>query len=36
MNQKVGFTLKVIDDNNLDRLFPDIPGMSLKYTRCAL
>ena len=36
MNQKAGFTLKVIDDNNLSRLFPEIPGMTLKYTRCAL
>jgi hypothetical protein len=36
MNQNVRFNLKVIDDNNLDRLFPDIPGMTLKYTRCAL
>jgi len=36
MNQSVRFNLKVIDDNNLDRLFPDIPGMTLKYTRCAL
>jgi hypothetical protein len=36
MNQNVRFNLKVIDDNNLNRLFPDIPGMSLKYTRCAL
>jgi hypothetical protein len=35
MNQNVRFNLKVIDDNNLDRLFPDIPGMTLKYTRCA-
>jgi hypothetical protein len=35
MNQSVRFNLKVIDDNNLDRLFPDIPGMTLKYTRCA-
>jgi hypothetical protein len=34
MNQNVRFNLKVIDDNNLDRLFPDIPGMTLKYTRC--
>jgi hypothetical protein len=35
MTQNVHFNLKVIDDNNLNRLFPDIPGMSLKYTRCA-
>ena len=36
MNQKVGFSLKVIDDNNISRLFPEVPGMTLKYTRCAL
>ena len=36
MNQKVGFSLKVIDDNNLDRRFPTIEGMEIKYTRCAL
>lgn len=34
MNQNVHFSLKVIDDNNLSRLFPEIPGMTLKYTRC--
>jgi hypothetical protein len=33
MNQNVKFNLKVVDDNNLVRLFPDIPGMDLKYTR---
>jgi hypothetical protein len=36
MNQNLRFSLKVIDDNNLSRLFPEIPGMTLKYTRCAL
>jgi hypothetical protein len=36
MNQNVHFSLKVIDDNNLSRLFPEVPGMTLKYTRCAL
>lgn len=36
MTQSVRFSLKVVDDNNLTRLFPDIPGMTLKYTRCAL
>ena len=35
MTQNVQFSLKIIDDNNLNRLFPDIPGMMLKYTRCA-
>jgi hypothetical protein len=36
MNQSVHFSLKVIDDNTLSRLFPEIPGMTLKYTRCGL
>jgi hypothetical protein len=36
MNQSVRFGLKVIDDNNLSRLFAEIPGMTLKYTRCSL
>ena len=36
MTSSVRFNLKVIDDNNLDRLFPEIPGMTLKYTRCSL
>jgi hypothetical protein len=36
MHQNVKFNLRVIDDNNLDRLFPNIPGMSLKYSRCKL
>jgi hypothetical protein len=36
MNQNVHFNLKVIDDNTLNRLFPDIQGMTLKYTRCSL
>jgi hypothetical protein len=36
MNQSIRFNLKIIDDNNLTRLFPDIQGMTLKYTRCAL
>lgn len=31
-NLKFGFT--IIDDNSLSRLFPDIPGMTLKYVRC--
>lgn len=36
MNQTVRFNLKVDDDNHITRLFPDIQGMALKYTRCAL
>ena len=35
MNQDLRFNLKIIDDNSLNRLFPDIPGMTLKYVRCA-
>jgi hypothetical protein len=36
MTSSVRFNLKVIDDNNLDRLFPEIPGMTLKYSRCSI
>jgi hypothetical protein len=34
MNQSVKFNLKIIDDNTINRSFPEIPGMSLKYSRC--
>jgi hypothetical protein len=34
MTQNLSFNLKVIDDNSLSRLIPDIPGMTLKYVRC--
>ena len=36
MTSSVRFNLKIIDDNNLDRLFPEIAGMTLKYSRCSL
>lgn len=36
MNQDLHFSLKVIDANNLSRAFSEVPGMTLKYTRCAL
>jgi hypothetical protein len=36
MHSNVLFSLKVIDDSHLTRLFPDIQGMMLKYTRCSL
>jgi hypothetical protein len=36
MNQDLHFSLKVIDANNLSRAVPEVPGMTLKYTRCAL
>ena len=35
MTQDLSFSLKIIDDNTLSRLFADIPGMTLKYVRCA-
>ena len=35
MTQNLSFSLKTIDDNSLSRVFPDIPGMTLKYVRCA-
>jgi hypothetical protein len=35
MTQNLSFNLKINDDNSLTRLFPDIPGMTLKYVRCA-
>jgi hypothetical protein len=36
MNQSVRFNLKVIDGNTLSRLFPEIPGMTLNYSRCSM
>jgi hypothetical protein len=36
MNQSVRFNLKVIDDDNIVRAFPEIPGMTLRYARCNL
>jgi hypothetical protein len=36
MNQSVRFNLKVIDENTLSRLFPEIPGMTLNYSRCSM
>ena len=36
MTSSVRFNLKVLDDNNLVRLFPEIEGMQLKYTRCSI
>jgi hypothetical protein len=35
MTSSVRFNLKIIDDNTIDRLFPEIPGMTLKYSRCS-
>jgi hypothetical protein len=36
MNQNVHFSLKIIDDNNVSRSFPEIRGMSRKYWRCSI
>jgi hypothetical protein len=36
ITQDVRFSLKVIDDDNLTRLFSEIPGMTLRYSRCKL
>ena len=36
MTQDLRFSLKIIDDNNFSRSFPEIGGMSLNYTRCKL
>ena len=36
MNQNVKFNLKIIDDNNINRSFPEISGMTLKYSRCPM
>jgi hypothetical protein len=36
MNQNMKFNVKILDDNNLSREFEEIPGMSVKYSRCKL
>ena len=36
MHQNMSFILKVIDDNNIARVLPDIENMEIKYTRCSL
>jgi hypothetical protein len=36
MNSSVRFNLKIIDDNNLSREFPEVSGMTLKYSRCSI
>jgi len=35
MTQDLRFSLKIIDDNNISRSFPEISGMRLNYTRCS-
>ena len=34
MTQNVTFDLTFIDETNLSRSFPEIPGMTLRYSRC--
>jgi hypothetical protein len=36
MYQNVKFSLKVIDDNTINRTIEEIPGMTLKYSRCKI
>jgi hypothetical protein len=36
MTQNVQFHLKVVDDNNVVRSFPEIPGMAVRYSRCKI
>jgi hypothetical protein len=34
MTQNMKFSLKILDDNTIRRTIEEIPGMSLKYSRC--
>jgi hypothetical protein len=34
MNQNVRFSLKVVNDDTINRIFPEISGMTLNYSRC--
>jgi len=36
MNQNLKFNLKILDDDNLTREFEEVPGMSIKYSRCKI
>jgi hypothetical protein len=36
MTSGVRFNLKVVDDNTLNRLIPEISGMEIKYVRCSI
>jgi len=36
MLQNVQFSVKIIDDNKISRLFPGMEGMEITYYRCAL
>jgi hypothetical protein len=35
MLSSVQFSLKVLDDNSISRLFPGMPGMEVTYYRCS-
>jgi hypothetical protein len=34
MDQNMKFSVNILDDDNLSREFAEIPGMSIKYSRC--
>ena len=34
MNQNLKFNVKILDDDNLSREFEEVPGMSIRYSRC--
>ena len=36
MDQNVKFILKILDDDNLNRECEEVPGMSLRYSRCKI
>jgi hypothetical protein len=36
MTQNMKFSLKVIDDNTINRSIEEVPGMNLKYSRCKI
>jgi len=36
MLQTVQFSLKILDDNSISRIFPGMPGMEINYYRCTL
>jgi hypothetical protein len=36
MTQNMKFSLKILDDNTIRRTIEDVPGMSLKYSRCKI
>ena len=36
MLQNVQFSMKVVDNNTISRLFPGMDGMEITYYRCTL